>query len=91
MITGTKILHISGKKPSLLCMTYRLLFWIIGPVNILADLAWVSLNREKRTLRDSLCDTIVVKKKAIPISNSEIRKIRVMALGFHFLYKSAVI
>jgi uncharacterized RDD family membrane protein YckC len=89
MVTGTKILNINGKKPSLFSMTYRLLFWVVGPVNFIADLAWVSLNKEKRTLRDSLCNTIVVKKKAIPISNNEIKKIRVMALGFHFLYRSA--
>lgn len=90
LLTKTKILNLGGKRPNIFQMTYRLLFWIAGPFNFLFDFAWISLNKEKRTLRDSICNTIVVKKNAIPISSdSELRNIRAMVFGFHFLYYTA--
>jgi uncharacterized RDD family membrane protein YckC len=87
MLTNTKILHISGKRPNIFQMSYRLLFWLAGPFNFVYDLAWIGLNKEKRTLRDSLCNTIVVKRNAEPTSNhTQIRNVRALVFGFHFLY-----
>ncbi len=89
-LTNTKILHLGGKRPNIILMTYRLLFWVAGPFNFIFDLAWITLNKEKRTLRDSICNTIIVKKNAEPISrSSQIRNIRAMVFGFHFLYDTA--
>jgi len=89
-LTNTKILHISGKKPTIFNITYRLLFWIGGPFNFLFDLGWITLNKEKRTLRDSICNTIIVKKNAKPVLNdAQIRSVRAMVFGFHFLYDTA--
>ncbi len=89
-ITQTKILHISGSKPNIFQMTFRLFFWFFGPFNFVSDFAWVSLNNEKRTLRDSMCNTIVIKKNAVPVSReAEIKNIRVMFFGLHFLYDTA--
>ncbi|VAW75280.1 hypothetical protein MNBD_GAMMA12-2714, partial [hydrothermal vent metagenome] len=89
-ITSTKMLSISGNRASILQMTYRLFFWAFGPFTFVSDFAWVTLNNEKRTLRDSLCNTIVVKLEAMPISNeAEIKSVRVMFFGLHFLYDTA--
>lgn len=89
-ITKTKILHINGKKPSIFVMTYRLFFWGLGPLNFIADYAWVTLNKEKRTVRDSLSNTIIVKKTAEPVStNVEIKNVRAFFFGLNFLYSTA--
>lgn len=89
IVTGTEILTIRGRRPNIFLMTYRLLFWLVGPVNFIADLAFIYMNKEKRTLRDGLCNTIVLKRSADPISNTaEIRNIRVMVFGFYILYQS---
>ncbi len=90
-ITGTKILHITGKKPNIFIMTYRLFFWGLGPLNFIADFAWITLNKEKRTVRDSMSNTITVKKNAEPIyTDSEIKNVRVLFFGLHFLYSTAM-
>ncbi len=90
-ITKTKILHINGKRPSVFVMIYRLFFWGFGPLNFIADFAWMTLNKEKRTVRDSLSNTIVVKKEAKPIStDSKIRNVRVLFFGLNFLYSTAM-
>jgi len=89
-LTKTKILHISGRKQNMFHMTFRLFFWFFGLFNFISDFAWVTLNNEKRTLRDSMCNTIVVKLNAVPVTNeSEIKNIRVMFFGLHFLYDTA--
>ncbi len=90
LVTNTKIIHINGKKPNIFTMTYRLIFWVLGPINFVLDYAWLTLNKERRTIRDSICNTIIVKKDATPISrSSKIRGVRAMVFGFHFLYETA--
>ena len=90
LVTKTIIRTIHGDKPSMLRMTYRLLFWILGPFNVITDMAFIPSNSEKRTLRDCLCKTILVKKNVVPISTgAKIRNIRVMFMGFYLLYQSA--
>ena len=90
-ITKTKILHINGKKPNVFIMVYRLFFWGFGPLNFIADLAWITINKEKRTVRDSLSNTIIVIKNAEPIStDAEIKKVRAFFFGLNFLYSTAV-
>jgi len=90
MLTKTKILHINGKKPSIFVMIFRLIFWSVGPLNVIADIAWMTLNKEKRTVRDSVSNTIVVKKNAKPLStDAEIKNVRVFFFGLNFLYRTA--
>lgn len=89
ILTKTTILNINGKRANIFQMTYRLLFWILGPFNFLFDFGWISLNKERRTLRDSICNTIVVRKNAMPVSvDAPVRNIRAMVFGFHFLYQT---
>lgn len=65
-------------------MIFRLIFWGVGPLNVIADIAWVTLNKEKRTVRDSMSNTIVVKRSAKPIStDAEIRKYSFLDLTFY--------
>jgi len=87
----TKILHINGKKPNIFIMIYRLFFWGLGPLNFIADFAWVTLNKEKRTVRDSLSNTIIVKRNTKPITtNAEIKNVRAFFFGLNFLYSTAM-
>jgi len=88
-VTNTKILTIKGKRPNIFLMAYRLLFWIVGPFNFLFDIGWITLNKEKRTLRDSICNTIVVRKDAEPVTlDAKIRNARALVFGFHFIYET---
>ena len=89
IVTKSKILTIYGKKPSFLKMNFRLLFWAIGPLNTLSDLAFMTFIREKRTLRDCYSDTIVIKKNALPIETDiPVYFTRILALGLNIMYRS---
>jgi uncharacterized RDD family membrane protein YckC len=89
IITRSKILTIHGDKPSQLRITFRLFFWVIGPFNSLSDLAFLTIIKEKRTLRDCYCGTIVIRKNAEPIEeNIPVRFTRIYALGLNIMYRS---
>ena len=89
LITKSKIVTIYGEKPSQLNMSFRLFIWVLGPVNYLSDLIFLTMIKEKRTLRDCYCDTIVIKKNAIPIEeNIPVRFNRIFAMGLNLMYRS---
>jgi len=89
IVTQSRILTIYGKKPSFIRMNFRLLFWTIGPMNTLSDIAFMTFIREKRTLRDCYSDTIVIKKNALPIETDiPVYFTRIFALGLNIMYRS---
>lgn len=89
VMTGTRIETIYGTKPGLIRMTARLLFWLVGPLNFVIDLMFLAMIKEKRAVRDCICNTIVVKKSAAPIETGvPIRVTRVLALGLNLMYES---
>jgi len=89
LFTKSKILAIYGKKPTQLKMSFRLFIWVLGPFNFISDLVFLTMIKEKRTLRDCYCDTIVVKKGAEPIEiNIPVKFNRVFAMGLNLMYRS---
>jgi len=87
--TKSKILTIYGEKPTQLKMSFRLFIWVLGPFNFISDLVFLTMIKEKRTLRDCYCDTIVVKKCAEPIGvKIPVRFNRVFAMGLNLMYRS---
>lgn len=90
IFTKTKVIDLNGERPGFFRMLYRLLFWLFGPFNAFVDVIFMTTNVEKRTVRDCLCNTLVVKRSATPVtSESKIRHVRIMFCGWHFVYMSA--
>ena len=86
-ITKIKIVSLKGKKPNFFQMFIRLLLAIAGPISIVSDLGFVGINREKRTIRDCIANTIVVNKSATPIiTDAEIVFTRIHFLGISINY-----
>jgi uncharacterized RDD family membrane protein YckC len=89
LITKTRIETIRGKRPGQLRMTCRLLFWLFGPANFLTDLVFLTMIKEKRSIRDCFCNTIVVKKCSEPLAQAvPVRITRVYAFGLNIMYES---
>ncbi len=65
-LTGLRIVDLKGRRPSLARMTFRLVFWILGPIHPLYDLLYVSNDGQRQTLRDRLVGTYVVRRSAEP-------------------------
>lgn len=86
LLTGVRIATIKGERPGLLRMTFRLLIWVIGPINMLVDLLWLTGDDYKQTLRDKFAGTVVILKKAVPAGTGEIRLNRCRFLGQSFVF-----
>jgi len=89
LVTKTRVETIYGSKPNFFRMTLRLLFWFFGPLNLITDILFMGMIKEKRSVRDCICNTIVVRKKAVPIEKDKpIHVARVFALGMNLMYES---
>lgn len=88
-ITDTKIETIYGSRPSQLRMSMRLLYWILGPINFLTDLVFMLAVKERRSIRDCFCNTIVVRRNAEPIdTHAPVHVARIYALGLNLMYET---
>ncbi len=85
-LTGSRILNLRGKRPSIFRMTFRMLLWAFGPFNLLFDLLWSGIDDDRQTLRDRFAGTCVVKNRAEPIGTAEIHLTYYHALGFALMY-----
>ena len=85
-----KILSLSGTRPSLFQMTFRLLMWVFGPFNFLVDLFWCATDEGHQTLRDRFAGTLVVREHAEPIGVGEIQSAYYTAFGFSLTYPHVV-
>ncbi len=61
---NARIVNLQGDRPSLYSLTLRLLFAVIGPINTLIDLIWLSDDPCRQALRDKFAHTYVIKRNA---------------------------
>ncbi len=88
-LTKTRIETIYGERPGQSRMTMCLLMWILSPINLLTDFVFILAVKEKRTIRDCFCNTIVVRDDAKPIdAHVPIHVSRIYALGLNLMYES---
>src|SRR5215471_3024981 len=59
-----KIVGLDGRAPSYPALILRLMFGVLGPLNWLLDLAWLSGDSNRQALRDKFANTYVVKRNA---------------------------
>jgi uncharacterized RDD family membrane protein YckC len=85
-IMGTKIVTLQGEPPSLWKMTFRLLLWVLGPINALIDILWIAGDPWKQTLRDKFAGTYVVRRGAEPIGHAPLRLNRYTLLGYSLVF-----
>jgi uncharacterized RDD family membrane protein YckC len=72
IIAGARIVNLQGARPGRLALLGRLSFAVLGPVNFLADLLWISSDPSKQALRDKVAHTLVVRKDAVPAGTGKI-------------------
>jgi len=67
-----RVVNLRGERPSILALTFRLIFAAIGPLNMLFDLIWLSGDENRQALRDKFAQTYVVKENATPIGTGKL-------------------
>lgn len=67
-----RIVALNGQTPGYTALTLRMMFGILGPLNWLLDLIWLSNDTNRQALRDKFANTYVVKAKAQSAGNGRI-------------------
>ena len=87
LLTVTKVIDITGKRPSIFAMCVRNTFWILGPVILIVDLFWIMDDASRQMIRDKFTGVYVIKKNAKSIGQGEIFYSTYMLLGYTVLFK----
>ena len=86
-VGGVRIVGQDGEKPAISSLTFRLLFGVMGPLNWLVDLVWLSGDTHRQALRDKLAGTYVVRKDARPAGIGQIVYRRYDILFYNLLFR----
>jgi hypothetical protein len=89
-VGGVKIVGLNGEAPSFGNLTLRLLFMLLGPMNYLVGVMWLSTDINRQALRDKLAQTYVIRKAAQPIGKGKIAHRYCHILGYNFLFREIV-
>ncbi|MFK7778755.1 MAG: RDD family protein [Gimesia sp.] len=85
-LANARIVNLRGKRPSVFRMTYRTMFWVLGPFNYFFDLMWSATDDDRQTMRDRFAGTCVVKNNAEPMGTAEIHMTYYSAVGYNLMY-----
>jgi uncharacterized RDD family membrane protein YckC len=86
-IGHVRIVNLQGNNPSVYSLTLRLIFAVIGPLNILLDLLWIPSDPHRQSLRDKFASTYVVKRNAQVAGRGEIIFRKYSIFGWNLLFQ----
>jgi uncharacterized RDD family membrane protein YckC len=86
-----RIVGMDGRIASWYSLTLRLLFAVLGPLNWLVDLGWLSGDPHRQSLRDKFAQTYVVKMHANPAGRAQLGYQYVEICGVSFLLREVKI
>ena len=84
---GVRTVGQDGQPASISALTVRLLFGVLGPLNWLLDLVWLSSDPHRQALRDKLAGTYVVMRRAVPAGRGKIVYRPYEILFYSFLFR----
>lgn len=82
IILKVKVVGLDGSRPSFLKMILRFALLVIGPLELILDMIWLTGESTKQTLRDKIAGTYVLKSDAVPIENGVIKYVYLDVLGY---------
>ena len=83
----TKVVGLDGNPPNLLKMIIRFALLVIGPLEFILDMIWLTGESTKQTLRDKVAGTYVLKSEAEPIEFGVVKYVYLDVLGYAFTVK----
>ncbi|RLB66996.1 MAG: hypothetical protein DRH08_04800 [Deltaproteobacteria bacterium] len=81
-----RVVNLRGQRPSVFQMVNRFSFMLLGPLNGIVDLLWISSDESKQALRDKWSQTYVIRDTAEPKGYGPIAMQRYGIMGFNFLF-----
>ena len=80
-LTGVRIVDLRGEPPSIARMTVRAFWWVLGPVNPVIDLLFLTSEKHRQTVRDLIVGTYVILRSAEPIGTGKRTSGRLSFMG----------
>ena len=77
-----KVVDLSGNQPSLFKMITRFALLVIGPLEFILDMIWLTSEPTKQTLRDKIAGTYVIKQDSLPIEYGVIKYKHLDVMGY---------
>jgi uncharacterized RDD family membrane protein YckC len=88
---GVRIVGLDGRIPGWGSLIFRLMFALIGPLNWVIDLFWLSNDVHRQALRDKYAHTYVIKVSAEPAGTGKIKLAYYEICGYNFLFREVEI
>jgi uncharacterized RDD family membrane protein YckC len=73
LVTGVRLVDLRGNRVRLWRATFRFLFLVFGPLNLLFDIIWLGGDPNRQSIRDKFAATYVIRKRAAPAGQGAIR------------------
>jgi uncharacterized RDD family membrane protein YckC len=86
VMAGARIVNFQGQRPSYLQLLGRVAFTVLGPVNFVVDLCWISIDPSRQALRDKFAHTFVIRKNAMPAGVGRIVYPTYMMFGWTLMF-----
>ena len=90
-IGKVKVVGIDGRRADWFGLIVRLLFGVLGPLNWLMDLLWLSGDTHRQALRDKFTGTYVVKRLAEPAGTGKVVYRSYDIVGLNFVFREVEI
>jgi uncharacterized RDD family membrane protein YckC len=84
---GVRIVGMDGRVPAWGALIYRLAFVLLGPLNWVVDLIWLSGDIHRQALRDKYARTYVIMASAEPAGTGKIGFHYYEICGYNFLFR----
>jgi uncharacterized RDD family membrane protein YckC len=88
---GVRIVGLDGRPPGYFALTMRLVFALLGPLNWLMDLMFLSGDPHRQALRDKFAQTYVVRKDAEAAGQGKLVYRYYEILVYNFLFREVEI
>jgi len=86
-VARVKAVDLQGEPPGVVAHCMRFLFSVLGPVNFLIDLLWLSTDPHGQTIRDKLAHIYVVRVDAKPCGVGAVVYRNYHILGYTFIFR----
>jgi uncharacterized RDD family membrane protein YckC len=84
--TGARVVDLAGQRPSITRLVGRLLFAVVGPLNAVVDLFWLTGDPNRQALRDKFAGTYVVRVGVDAAGNGRFIRRTYMIWGLTFVF-----
>jgi len=87
ILARARIVNLQGHTPSVASLLIRMVFAVLGPLNLLFDLFWIPSDSCRQALRDKFAHTYVIRRDATPAGTGRIVYGQYTLLGASYLFQ----